>query len=332
MKKLKIGTRGSALALKQAEMTESALAVAFPGLEVERVIITTTGDRRTDVALSEVAKVEGVWDKGVFIKELEIALETGEIDVAVHSLKDLPTVLEEEFVLAGVLERAPVRDAFIGKISWNDLGEGSLVGTSSARRAQQLIDLKPGLEVCDLRGNVPTRLRKLAESETMDGIMLAEAGLRRLGYSVGNVLEIEGVALQVHCLPEKERWDLRSGPMIRRVATLFRHSIIKKPGIGSRRSAGSSNCFRQAAIRRWEFGVRFPKALSRWVLASIRRRVESQRGPKFPHHWLKRLSYFFKNCHDQKRNLLPGGRGPGRCWVGHAEGEGLHREMRRPGL
>lgn len=204
MKKLKIGTRGSALALKQAEMTEVALAVAFPGLEVERVIITTTGDRRTDVALSEVAKVEGVWDKGVFIKELEIALETGEIDVAVHSLKDLPTVLEEEFVLAGVLERAPVRDAFIGKISWNDLGEGSLVGTSSARRAQQLIDLKPGLEVCDLRGNVPTRLRKLAESETMDGIMLAEAGLRRLGYSVGNVLEIEGVALQVHCLPEKE--------------------------------------------------------------------------------------------------------------------------------
>ncbi len=103
MKKLKIGTRGSALALKQAEMTEVALAVAFPGLEVERVIITTTGDRRTDVALSEVAKVEGVWDKGVFIKELEIALETGEIDVAVHSLKDLPTVLEEEFVFAGVL-------------------------------------------------------------------------------------------------------------------------------------------------------------------------------------------------------------------------------------
>ncbi|MDA7862041.1 hydroxymethylbilane synthase [Akkermansiaceae bacterium] len=203
MNKLKIGTRGSALALKQAEITEAALAAAFPELEVERVIITTTGDRRTDVALSEVAKVEGVWDKGVFIKELEIALENGEIDVAVHSLKDLPTVLEDQFELAGVLERAPVRDAFIGKVSWEELGQGSVVGTSSARRAQQLVDLKPGVEVCDLRGNVPTRLRKAAEGE-MDGIILAEAGLRRLGYSVEGSLEIEGHVLSVQCLPERE--------------------------------------------------------------------------------------------------------------------------------
>jgi len=203
MKKLKIGTRGSALALKQAEMTEAALAAAFPELEVERVIITTTGDRRTDVALSEVAKVEGVWDKGVFIKELEVALENGEIDVAVHSLKDLPTVLEEKFELAGVLERAPVRDAFIGKVSWEDLGEDSVVGTSSARRAQQLVDLKPGVKVCDLRGNVPTRLRKAAEDK-MDGIILAEAGLRRLGYSVEGSLEVEGHVLSVQCLPERE--------------------------------------------------------------------------------------------------------------------------------
>lgn len=201
--KFRIGTRGSALALKQAEMTEAALAAAFPELEVERVVITTTGDRRTDVALNEVAKAEGIWDKGVFIKELEIALENDEIDVAVHSLKDLPTVLEEQFALAGVLERAPVSDAFIGKVSWDDLKEGHVVGTSSARRAKQLVDLKPGVEVCDLRGNVPTRLLKLAEGK-MDGIMLAEAGLRRLGYSVDGVLEIEGHTLQVHCLPEKE--------------------------------------------------------------------------------------------------------------------------------
>lgn len=201
--KVRIGTRGSALALKQAEMTEAALTAAFPELEVQRVVITTTGDRRTDVALNEVAKAEGVWDKGVFIKELEVALEDDEIDIAVHSLKDLPTILENQFSLAGVLERAPVRDAFIGKVSWDALAEGSVVGTSSVRRAKQLIDLKPGVKICDLRGNVPTRLSKLAEGK-MDGILLAEAGLLRLGYSVDHSLEIDGHTLKVHCLPEQE--------------------------------------------------------------------------------------------------------------------------------
>lgn len=200
---IRIGTRGSALALKQAEMTEAALASAFPELEVERVIITTTGDRRTDVALNEVAKAEGVWDKGVFIKELEVALQNDEIDIAVHSLKDLPTVLEEQFVLAGVLERAPVRDVFIGKVAWDDLKAGHVVGTSSVRRAKQLVDLKSGIEVCDLRGNVPTRLEKLAEGE-MDGILLAEAGLHRLGYKIDQPMEVLGKTLVAHCLPEEE--------------------------------------------------------------------------------------------------------------------------------
>ncbi|MDG1671440.1 MAG: hydroxymethylbilane synthase [Akkermansiaceae bacterium] len=204
MKTLRIGTRGSALALKQAEMTEAALAEAFPDLKIERVVITTTGDRRTDVALNEVAKAEGVWDKGVFIKELEVALENDEIDVAVHSLKDLPTVLEDHLELRAVLERAPVADAWIGKIPWSEAGEGTRVGTSSVRRARQLEDVRPGLVTVDLRGNVPTRLRKCAEEESLDGIMLAEAGLRRLGYSVEGVLEIEGHSLHVECLSEKE--------------------------------------------------------------------------------------------------------------------------------
>jgi hydroxymethylbilane synthase len=204
MKTLRIGTRGSALALKQAEMTEAALAAAFPDLKIERVVITTTGDRRTDVALNEVAKAEGVWDKGVFIKELEVALENDEIDVAVHSLKDLPTVLEDHLELRAVLERAPVADAWIGKIPWSEAGEGTRVGTSSVRRARQLEDVRPGLVTGDLRGNVPTRLRKCAEEENLDGIMLAEAGLRRLGYSVEGVLEIEGHSLYVECLSEKE--------------------------------------------------------------------------------------------------------------------------------
>lgn len=200
MKTLKIGTRGSALALKQAEMTETALAAAFPDLHVERVIIKTTGDRRTDVALKDVAKAEGIWDKGVFIKELEAALESGEIDVAVHSLKDLPTVLDEKLQLRSVLERAPAADAWIGKIPWAEVGKGTRVGTSSVRRARQMQHLRPGVVTNDLRGNVPTRLHKAAIDMDYDGIMLAEAGLQRLGYPTEGILEIERHPLFVECL------------------------------------------------------------------------------------------------------------------------------------
>ncbi len=203
MKTLRIGTRGSALALKQAEMTEAALAAAFPDLEVERVIIKTTGDRRTDVALKEVAKAEGIWDKGVFIKELEVALENDEIDVAVHSLKDLPTVLEEPFQLHAVLERAPVRDVWVGKMPWSEVGKGSRVGTSSVRRARQLTHLKPGIKVIDLRGNVPTRVEKAAMDTDYDGIILAEAGLMRLGYQLEGMFEIQRHPVFVDCLPER---------------------------------------------------------------------------------------------------------------------------------
>ena len=203
MKTLKLGTRGSALALKQAEMTEAALGESFPELEVERVIIKTTGDRRTDVALNEVAKAEGIWDKGVFIKELEVALEAGEIDVAVHSLKDLPTVLENPFQLRSVLERAPVADAWIGKIPWSEVEKGSRVGTSSVRRERQVKFLKPGAKVIDLRGNVPTRIKKAALDADYDGIILAEAGLSRLGYPTEGMFEIERHPLFVECLAKK---------------------------------------------------------------------------------------------------------------------------------
>ncbi len=203
MKTLKIGTRGSALALKQAEMTEAALAAHFPDLEVERVIIKTTGDRRTDVALNEVAKAEGIWDKGVFIKELEVALENKEIDVAVHSLKDLPTVLEEPFQLRSVLERAPVADVWVGKIPWSEVRKGSRVGTSSVRRARMLQFLKAGVKIVDLRGNVPTRMEKAAMDPDYDGIILAEAGLSRLGYQTEGMFEINRHPVFVECLPER---------------------------------------------------------------------------------------------------------------------------------
>ncbi len=184
-----VGTRGSELALVQATATEAALAAAFPDREIIRKVIKTTGDRRTDVALSEVAKSEGTFDKGIFIKEIEEALEAGEIDIAVHSLKDLPTVLQSPFQLAAVLERAPVRDVLVMRKSGGlaALKKGAIVGTSSVRRAKQMEWLRPDIKVIDLRGNVPTRLQKLAKEKTYDAILLAEAGLVRLGFiSAGN--------------------------------------------------------------------------------------------------------------------------------------------------
>jgi hydroxymethylbilane synthase len=182
--KIIVGTRGSELALVQATATEAALAAVFPDLIIERKVIKTTGDRRTDVSLAEVAKAEGTFDKGVFIKEIEEALTAGEIDIAVHSLKDLPTTLQSHFSLATVLKRAPVRDALISLTAGglDALREGSRVGTSSVRRAKQIEWLRPDLKVIDLRGNVPTRLRKLAEDGNYDAILLAEAGLVRLGF------------------------------------------------------------------------------------------------------------------------------------------------------
>lgn len=195
--KIKLGTRGSALALKQAEMTEAALATACPEIEVERVVITTTGDRRTDVALKDVAATEAIVDKGVFIKELEIALAAGEIDFAVHSLKDVPTVLEKEFELVSFLERAPICDVLISKQAGglDGLAEGAVVATSSVRRARQLTFLRPDLKIVDIRGNVPTRLEKLAGQADLDAIMLAEAGLVRLGYKIEDCFEVTGVDL-----------------------------------------------------------------------------------------------------------------------------------------
>jgi len=179
-----VGTRGSDLALVQATITEAALAAAFPDRTIIRKVIKTTGDRRTDVSLAEVAKSEGTFDKGIFIKEIEEALDSQEIDIAVHSLKDLPTVLGEGYHLAAVLERAPVCDVLVMRSPGgiDALPDGATVGTSSVRRAKQIQWLRPDLRVADLRGNVPTRLHKLAEDPAYDAILLAEAGLVRLGF------------------------------------------------------------------------------------------------------------------------------------------------------
>ncbi len=192
-KKLIVGTRGSALALVQADMVEKLLGDAFPEMEIVRNVIVTTGDRRTDVPLSEVAKTEDVLDKGVFTKELEIALEAGEVDLAVHSLKDVPTVLPEGFEIVSVLERAPVNDVLISKAKGglDGLRQGATVATSSVRRQKMLQWLRPDIKLVDIRGNVPTRLRKLAESNEVDAIILAEAGLVRLGYDALGEIQTE---------------------------------------------------------------------------------------------------------------------------------------------
>ncbi len=200
-----VGTRGSALALVQAALTEQALAAALPGVELVREVIRTTGDRRTDVALSEVARAEGGLDKGVFTKELEVALAEGRIDLAVHSLKDVPTVLEEGFEIAGTLERAPIRDVLVTRDArgFDGLAEDAVVGTGSVRRARQLSWQRPKLRIRDIRGNVPTRLAKLAGGD-FDAILLAEAGLVRLGHEIDGPSIVDDVALHFHPLPEDE--------------------------------------------------------------------------------------------------------------------------------
>ncbi len=170
---LTIGSRGSQLALWQANWVKGRLEEL--GYECRIEIIRTTGDKIQDVPLAKVGT------KGLFTKEIEEALLAGTIDLAVHSLKDLPTVLPEGLTLAAIPEREDVRDALVGA-RLADLAPGARVGTSSLRRAAQLRAMRPDLKVETIRGNVDTRLRKLDEGQ-YDAILLAAAGLRRLGWA-----------------------------------------------------------------------------------------------------------------------------------------------------
>jgi hydroxymethylbilane synthase len=170
-----IATRESRLALWQAEYVKAHLEQRF-GLAVELLGMTTKGDQILDRALSKVG------GKGLFVKELETALETGAAHLAVHSLKDVPMDLPAGFALAAVWEREDPRDAFVSNryANWSELPQGAVVGTSSLRRVVQLLALRPDLRIEPLRGNLDTRLRKLDEGG-FDAIVLAAAGLMRLG-------------------------------------------------------------------------------------------------------------------------------------------------------
>lgn len=187
---LRIGTRGSALALAQAHETRDRLMAAH-GLsegDFEVVVIKTSGDRIQDRPLSEVG------GKGLFTKEIEEALLDGRIDLAVHSSKDMPTVLPDGLALTAFLPREDVRDAFLSPkaATLTDLPQGAVVGSSSLRRQAMIKRLRPDIEVVMYRGNLQTRLRKLAEGE-VDATLLAAAGLRRLGLEkeITSLLDVD---------------------------------------------------------------------------------------------------------------------------------------------
>lgn len=188
MRHLRIGTRGSALALAQSNWVRQQLLSQYRGIEVEMRIIKTRGDRFLDVPIPEVG------GKGVFTKEIEDALLGGEIDLAVHSMKDLPTELPDGLAIVAVPKREDARDVLVArsKCRLGELAAGARVGTGSLRRRAQLLYHRADLIVAPVRGNIDTRLRKLDEGE-MDALVMAAAGLKRIGREdcVGEYLSDE---------------------------------------------------------------------------------------------------------------------------------------------
>jgi len=210
---LRIGTRGSPLALAQAYETREKLMAAFPELGgegmIEIVVIKTTGDAVLDRALQDIG------GKGLFTKEIDEAMLARDIDIAVHSMKDVPTYLPDGIHLPCMLEREDVRDVFISnkaKTVW-DLPEGAVVGSASLRRQSQILARRPDLKVVTFRGNVQTRMKKLKAGD-VDGTLLAAAGLRRLGMEevITDLMAVEDFvpavgqgAIGITCMEDDER-------------------------------------------------------------------------------------------------------------------------------
>ena len=176
-KNIKIGTRGSKLALWQANWVKSALQIKHPSLEIEIVIIKTKGDKILDVPLAMVG------GKGLFVKEIEESLLNGRIDLAVHSMKDMPAEIPEDLCIGAIPERETPNDILISKkgLLLSELKQGARIGTSSLRRAAQLRHARPDFVILPLRGNLDTRIKKL-ETENIDAIILAAAGVKRLDF------------------------------------------------------------------------------------------------------------------------------------------------------
>ncbi|GFP35809.1 hydroxymethylbilane synthase, partial [Candidatus Hakubella thermalkaliphila] len=190
--RIAIGTRRSRLALWQAEKASDQIQAQHPELEISLQKIFTRGDRILDSPLSRIG------GKGLFVKEIEKALIEEEVDLAVHSMKDLPTELPPGLVLAGVLKRDDPRDALVSREGegLSELKKGAKLGTSSLRRKAQLLHFRPDLQIVDIRGNVETRIRKMKEQD-YDGVVLACAALKRLGM---HHISFHPIPLQI-CLP-----------------------------------------------------------------------------------------------------------------------------------
>lgn len=188
MKEIRIGTRSSKLALWQTNYIENEIQKQYPNYKVEIIHIKTTGDKILNSPLSQIG------GKGLFTKEIETQLLEGKIDLAVHSLKDVPAQLDERFKIAAITKRFEPFDSFVSNKydSFKELPDNAKVGTSSLRRRAQLLKAKPELQIENLRGNVDTRLKKLDNGE-FDAIILATAGLKRLGYEtrIKEILPIE---------------------------------------------------------------------------------------------------------------------------------------------
>jgi hydroxymethylbilane synthase len=209
MTSLRIGTRGSPLALWQAHHVSGLLRAFFPGVRLELVEIQTVGDQVRDVPLGQLG------GDGVFTKAIQQALQENRVDIAVHSLKDLPTFTVANVVLAAVPARGPAGDALIAKKhrSFRELPEGAIVGSSSLRRRAQILYRRPDVKLVDMRGNVETRLRKLLDAD-LDAIILAQAGLERLslGEHITEILDTSWMlpavgqgALGLECRSEDAR-------------------------------------------------------------------------------------------------------------------------------
>jgi len=242
---IKIGTRGSQLALWQANWVKSAIQFSKNDISVSLEIIKTTGDKILDVPL---AKVGG---KGLFVKEIEEALLDGRIDIAVHSMKDMPAQLPDGLCIGAIPKRENPHDVLISKNDrlLSDLPKGARIGTSSLRRSSQLKHIRPDLEILPLRGNLDTRIRKI-EAEKLDSIVLAAAGLRRLNYKdrISQYLPLEvmlpAVGQGALCIETRE-----NDPQISPIADTMDHAETRMVVLAER-----------AFLKRLEGGCQVPIA------------------------------------------------------------------------
>ncbi len=242
---IKIGTRGSKLALWQANWVKSALTAGHPSLSVELEPIKTKGDKILDVAL---AKVGG---KGLFVKEIEEALLNGHIDLAVHSMKDMPSEIPKGLCIGAIPQRETPQDVLISRkrLLLSQLGPNARIGTSSLRRTAQLLHARPDLVILPLRGNLDTRLKKL-DAENLDAIILAAAGVKRLGleYRITEYLDekvmLPAVGQGALCIEIRE-----NDPEVESIITLLEHHETRTVVMGER-----------AFLKRLEGGCQVPIA------------------------------------------------------------------------